>query len=203
MIRWTVPREWDGKPVFIVAGGPSYRTQNLALLRGRHVIAVNRSFEDVPWAQYVFGMDKDFFIRHRARLETFAGRIVTNASGVPLGRVLTVDKAKKPYFAGNPNHIHCNRTSMAGAMELAVLLGAGRLVLLGADGRDDADAVRAHKERYPHKGYRPARYDDWREELKAVAAALKRLGVPVANCSPGSAYAGLWPVVTLEEAVKQ
>jgi hypothetical protein len=199
---WAVPREWAGQRSFIVAGGPSYRTQSLELLRGRNVVAVNRSFEDVPWAQYVFGMDKDFFVKHRAGLETFAGRIVTNAPGVPLPDVLLVEKAKKPNFAGNSGQIHCNRTSLAGAMELAALLGTESMVLIGADGRNDDEAARAHKERYPYKPHRPPRYDDWRKELMAVAAALKRLGVPVANCSPGSTYADLWPIVTLEEALK-
>ena len=57
MTLWSVPRAWPGETAYIVAGGPSVAWQDLGLLRGRRVIAVNSSWEAVPWAAILLFAD--------------------------------------------------------------------------------------------------------------------------------------------------
>ena len=47
--------------VFVVASGPSLADVDLEQLRGLNVIAINRSYEAVPWAEILYFSDARFF----------------------------------------------------------------------------------------------------------------------------------------------
>jgi hypothetical protein len=66
-LLWNVTPEWAGETVFIVAGGPSVAAQNLDVLAGRKVIAVNSSYERVPGADVLFFGDCRWWDEHRER----------------------------------------------------------------------------------------------------------------------------------------
>jgi hypothetical protein len=62
---WRVAPEWADETAFIVAGGTSVQQLDLALLRGRRVIAVNSSYEVVPFADFLFFNDASWWETHR------------------------------------------------------------------------------------------------------------------------------------------
>jgi hypothetical protein len=198
---WRVPRDWEGEHVFVVAGGPTLDGLDLSVLRGRPAIAVNRSWESARHARYCFGMDPWFFTEYRPWEHGFAGTCVC-ITPVPDCPVMRLGSSDLPGLSADAGKVVCSRTSLQGAINVAVLAGAARLTLIAADGKNDAAAAKAHKARYPAKAHRPARYDDWRGRMEGVAAALERLGIPVVNVSFDSAYADLWPTVgTIGEAL--
>ena len=53
---------WSGRRCFIVGGGPSLKGFDFERLRGERVIAINKAFYDVPFADIVFAMDSPFLI---------------------------------------------------------------------------------------------------------------------------------------------
>lgn len=201
---WVVPREWPGETVFIVGGGPSVLEQNTDLLRGRRVIAINSSYQRVPFADYVIGHDKPWWDEHLPKLKAcgFQGRLLAPTEHrVPCTRRLFIHK-RYPPLSSDPGWISMKMTTFSGGINLAVHKGASRIVLLGADGKLGKDGRSHHYA--PHKWWKfnPTRWDKHRAELQTAVVPLKLLRIEVINASPGSAW-DLWPVMTLEQAIEE
>lgn len=199
MTRWSVPREWAGETAFIVGGGPSVSKQPVDRLRGRRVIAINSSYELVPWADVLFFGDARWFreIHHQQFIAGFKGRVVTVAVNITRSpKVLLLEKVKPPGLSDKPDAVTMLHTSMTGAINVAAHFGAARICLLGADGRADGKRTHHHS---PHRWpVRPGAWDLQRDELRTTMKPLKKRGIKVVNCSPGSAW-DLWPIMSLDE----
>jgi hypothetical protein len=199
---WTVPREWPGETVFIVCGGPSVTQAEVDRLRGKRVIVINTSFQRAPAADFLFFADARWWGEHRRQVTAeFKGRIVSATGAVRNHLVLTLEKVKPPpALALKPHQVAMSRTSLAGAINLAVHLGATRIVLLGADMRAAANG-KTHHYAAPHKWpVKPGCWAEQMRELKAMAEPLKRLKVDVVNCSPVSLI-DWWPKRTLDSVL--
>lgn len=200
-MSWACEREWDGEPVFIIAGGPSVKQQNLELLRGRKVIVINSSVHVVPWADILFFGDSRWWAEaeNRKAVEAFKGIAITTANITKPGRVKIMGKAPATGLALDKHKAAMRRTSLTGAINIAFHRGANPIVLLGADGKRAADGASHH-----HKAHRwPPRNGCWDEQKKDIVALVKPLrdkGVTVLNASPGSAWT-MWPVMTLVDAL--
>lgn len=202
---WHIEPVWQGATVYIVAGGSSVGSQNLDLLRGRKVIAINSSYETVPFAQYLFFADVRWYNDHRKRrwFLRFAGQKVTCSDAVENNpKVLRLRRVKPPPgFVEERNAVACQKSSMQGGMNMAVHLGAKRLVLLGADGCRAPDGRTHHHapHKWPNKpGNRT--WDIQLPEVKLIAEPLKQRGIEVINTSPITRI-DWWPKMTLEEAL--
>jgi hypothetical protein len=199
---WTVPCEWPGETVFIVAGGPSVRAVDLEQLRGRKVIAINSSVHAVPWADIVYFGDWRWSNEgeNGAAVAGFAGRAVTVSQNVESGKVLICRKGKPPGLSTARDTLMQKWTSLTAATNLAVhLIGpGGTIVWLGADGKAAADGTVWHHK--PHRwGPKPSRYELHRSDVATMVEPLRRMGIALRNASAGSAYADLWPVVNLQD----
>lgn len=199
---WSVPREWAGQRAFIVGGGPSVEAQNLDVLRGRKVIAVNKSFAAVPFADFCFFGDNRFYREYEKPLLGFAGRIVSVASCPMNDRVLRLKKRNPPGLSDDPQTLIMLLTSLHGAIDLAKFLVGplGSIALLGADGKAGPGGRSHHHKPHPWP-VRPGCWDRQLKDLMTVRKPLKRLGIELLNCSPGSAWTDLCPYVPLEEAL--
>jgi hypothetical protein len=197
---WSVEREWLGETAFIIAGGPSVAQADVDRIAGRRIIAVNSSYERAPFADFLFFADARWWGEHRARVKGFAGRIVTVSRQSSDARLLHLEKINPPPgLAKKPTQLAMRRTSLQAAINLAVHLGAGRIVLLGADMRSAADGRTLHHA--PHRW--PVRPGCWKQhmaELKLTVAPLKALGVEVINCSPVSLI-DWWPKMSLDQVL--
>jgi hypothetical protein len=199
MPKWSVPREWAGEACFILAGGPSVLTQDLSLLRGRRVIAINSAFQTYPDADFLFFGDARWWRVHCVAVKRFAGRVVT-CSWIETAPVLRLNRCNPPGLSSSPDCLTMRHTSLQGAINLACHLGATLMILLGADGKIAADGRTHHHAPHPW----PQVANCWaiqRADLVTVVDPLRQRGVTVLNASPGSALADLWPVVELGEAI--
>jgi hypothetical protein len=202
---WSVPREWPGETVFIVGGGPSVLGQNLEALRGRRVIAINSSVYAVPWADILYFGDWRWWNEpdNRAAAASFAGRVVTTSRLVSDKKVLVCRKANPPGLALEHNSLMQKWTSLTAATNLAAhLIGpGGTIVWLGADGRITDGRTHHHRpHRWPH---RPGCYDKQKADLVTIIPSLQRLKIAAYNASPGTAWADLLPVVSLQEMLER
>lgn len=201
--EFSIPRTLAGDTVFIIAGGPSVAGQDLRPLADRPVIAVNLSYSIAPGALYVFAIDSRFLRVHTAQLASrFKGRTVTISRHAAFKGLRYCKRKQPPGLASRPNELVGRRTSLSGAINLAVHAGAGRLAILGADGGYAADGRHHHHAAHPW----PVKKDSWPgqlEELQTLKPDLDRLGIPVVNCSPGSHWPELWPIMPLAEFLER
>jgi hypothetical protein len=196
---WSVPRIWEGAPAFIVAGGPSVLDQPIHRLRGHRVIAINSSIETLPWADFLFTMDGRWLdhSRRNGAINRFAGRVVTDSQFPVLAnwdRPLRLRRAPPPGLSEDPEVVVGHWTSLHGGLNLATLLGAGPIVILGADGGPNARG-RTHHHRPHIWRTRAQAWEDQRADLRTTLEPLRAMNIEVFNCSPGTHWSDLWPVV--------
>jgi hypothetical protein len=198
-VYWQIEPEWVGETAFIVGGGPSVRTIDLELLRGQNVIAINTSYEAVPFAQFLIFSDYRWWDHHQSKLDKFEGRIVCCSRTPGDARLLMVRRKIPPGFDQPNDCLAVQFTTATGAMGLAVKLGAKRIVMMGIDGRNASDGKTHH-----HRGHPWIIVDGWeakhRADLQKMVQPLKDLGIEILLATP-SAYEDLWPRIDLRKIV--
>jgi len=148
---------WRDEPCFVVAGGPSLTGFDFERLRGHgKVIAINRAFEFIPWADILFFMDNKFYKmchegeRYAKWLEFKGRKVFLDLMGRKyddcyhvrsLGRVGMSRSLTSGLYHGN--------NSGVGALNLALVLRANPIYLMGYDMRFEGG--RSHF----HGGYGP------------------------------------------------
>lgn len=208
MNTWTIPKRWAGQTAFVIGGGPSVAHQRPERLQGRNVIVINSSYEVAPFAQYLFFGDHRWHEEHKDRPDFIAlrqsGCEIVTVSDPANGFYLRKFERITP--SGDHNGLTLDgkglssqRTSFQGAINLAVMLGAKRLVLLGLDGQRNADGVSHHHT--PHKWpLKPGNvvWEAQKTQLCYTVAPLKALGVETFNTSADSTF-DYWPYRPLED----
>jgi hypothetical protein len=203
---WSVPREWSGETAFIIGGGPSVLGQDLELLRGRRVIVINSSVYKVPWADFLYFGDWRWWneLDNRAAVANFRGRVVTVSRMVRDEKVLICRTANPPGLELQQDSLMQKFTSLTAATNLAAhLVGSGgAIVWLGADGRIAADGRTHHHNphRFPH---RRDCYHKQYADLVTIVPSLQALKISLFNASPGTAWADLAPVVSLQDMLSE
>jgi hypothetical protein len=153
-----------------------------------HRIAVNNSFRLDPGAEVVAFGDFQWFMKYRFELQKHAAAYKVTWRPVPAlpgVRPLELRRCTKspPSFSRNPAMVF-GGNSGHGALNLAYLFGACRILLLGFD----LTGARGHNWHAEHTAHaNEARFSIWIERFGEAATELRRLGVEVLNCSPGSA----------------
>lgn len=193
---WSVPRSWPGQTIFIAAGGPSLTRETAKHLHGRHVIAINSAWNIVPEADYVFFADARWWRQFKPK---FMGVGVTT-SDLKLPGIMRLNKVEPFALSPDPHCVALRKTSVTGAINLAVHLGATRIVLLGVDGKLSPEGRRHnHSDRYPWPIKRGC-FDDHAAEFAKIAPSARKMGVEIVNANPDSAI-NVWPKHSLQDCL--
>jgi len=185
----------ESQIIYVVGGGPSLKGFDWERLKDKYVIAVNRSYQKIPWAQIVYFTDKRFFgwfpdlISHKG-LKISGGKVghpdiinyrFTGAGGIDL----------------NSGCLRHGNNSGYAAINLAIQFGAKIVILLGFD-------MEIKETSHWHEGYsittRPHAYDKMIPHFDSLAEQAKKLGVTILNASPESRLEA-FPKITLEQAL--
>ncbi len=204
-LPWTVPRLWPGATVVCLGGGPSLSRQQVDACRGRaRVIAVNDAWRLAPWAGVLYACDWRWWLKH-AGVPGFAGLKVTlsNSRGHldhhPDIRI--VENTGTEGLERAPTGLRTGRNGGYQAINLAVHLGASRIILLGYDMRADR---RGRTHWFGDHADWPTRPGVFAGVMLPCFATLvkplEELGVQVVNCTPKSAL-DVFPKVPLEQAL--
>jgi len=196
MIRYLVDelptRPWANQRCFIIGGGSSLKDFDFDMLRGEHIIAINRAVEYVPFAEIMFSLDSQlygWYKRHKIdgweKFESFRGlRVwVETPGGKWDNDVLLVKMAGDKGLALTlPDGIYTGGNSGYAAINLAVALGANPINLLGFD---------MDREGNFHSGYPTMQRGDpksrgWIEGMNKLAGQLVSAGIKVVNLNPKS-----------------
>lgn len=177
-----VERIWPGETFVILGGGPSLTLADVEAVRGRaRVIAVNDAYRLAPWADVLYACDAKWWTWHNG-VPTFAG--LKFALEAPAGDWLGVEVLRNTGYSGLEtarDGLKTGRNSGYQAINLAVHLGAARIVLLGFDMGLDVDGRSHWFGEHPEPMASP--YDQMIELFRTLPEPLKAAGVEIVNCS--------------------
>lgn len=180
--RVAVPRLWPGATVVCIGGGPSLTAEDVAYCRHRaRVVAVNDAYRLAPWADVLYACDAKWWDWHKGA-PAFAGlkyALERRASKWPGVQVL--ENTGHDGLEAQPTGVKTGRNSGYQAINIAVHLGATRIVLLGYDMMRGPNKQEHWFGDHPTKTHSP--YPAFAEKFKALVVPLQKLGVTVINCS--------------------
>lgn len=202
-----VPRLWPGSTVVLIASGPSLTPEDVTFCRGRaRVVAVKDAVRLAPWADVCYACDARWWAHHNG-LPDFTGRkfaIEDCKAAVAFAKhnsrwpdIELIDNTGEVGLEADPRGVRTGKNSGYQAINLAVHLGASRIVLLGYDmqhtgGRHHWFGVHPWNTAPACERFRP-----FFDHLVAPLAALQ---IQVLNATRETALT-CWPRVSLEDAL--
>lgn len=206
---WTAPELWPGETAVILGGGPSLTEAQVRHARasGARIIAINDAWRLAWGADVLYFCDDKWWEWHHKKLAGWPGIIVRlHAPKHDFGdpRIKVLRRIGKEGMA--PPEVRdgiCHgQDSGYQAINLAVLLGARRIVLLGIDmhaplvnGRPKLHWFGDHP-----GGTAPGVFASMLVNYPRLADELKKRGIEVVNCAPGSKLT-VFPMMKLEDAL--
>lgn len=212
---WHIERELEGQTVVLVGGGPSLADVDLEPLRGRLTIfGMNNAYQKAPWCEYLFFADARWAHWHEDGLKHYQGVLLTTAQPItrPLPdsireRARVVKNVKAPQWLWTTPPVMCRGSdaisgadSGALAIDLAVHMGAKRLILLGYDMKFKDGRTHWHPD-HPMVTQLNTYTRRYLPQHPRIKAAADRLGVVILNATEGSAIE-CYPRIKLEEALE-
>lgn len=207
----SVERIWPGETVVCIASGPSLTAEDVALVRGKaRVIAINANYTLAPWCDVLYAADAKFwrwiykgthpYGDGPAFLREFAGLKYTLTRGAAdVHKSVTVlRRGIDTGLSVNPTTLNTGRNSGYQAINLAVLLGASRILLLGYDMQQGPKGQEHWHVDHPNKSRSP--YQNFRSFYPSLVEPLKAAGVEVINCTRRTALT-CFPRMALEHAL--
>lgn len=199
-----VPRLWSNGVVVCLGGGPSLMREDVDLCRGRaHVIAVNDAYRLAPWADVLYAADARWWRHHEAAWAFQGLKYSIHGCDTQYPDDVDIRILRNTGNRGLELDATGVRTGMNSgyqAMNLAVHLGATRILLLGYD-------MQARDRRHSHWfGAHPqglnydSPYQTFRECFDTILEPLQAIGVEVVNCSRETALT-CFPLATIDQAL--
>ena len=179
MSQWTV----------VIASGPSLRRADCDLLRGvGYTIAVNNAVVFAPWADELFGGDRQWWLYYGWRVAWFKGHRVSKTFKDPGVEQWTA--RGWPRTGGNSGHMAIMRAVDRGGLNIAILAFDQQVPTEG----ENAGKVHFHGD-HPHVLDKDGRrmlgnaegIANWPRLMAQTARALVNRGVRVVNLSRESA----------------
>jgi len=151
---------------------------------------VNDAARAAPFAHAMYFADYKWFGWHRETdwFKEFAGEkctIFTTGNLVGDPDVHMLKRSDAPYLSNEPDAISTGSNSGHQALNIAVLAGAKRILLLGYDARHAADGRKHFFGDHPDRTSPP--FTSQITCMREASKMLKALGISVINVTPGSA----------------
>ena len=204
-----VPRLWPEAIIVCLGSGPSLTPEDISYLwRARaanpaiRVIAINNTWTLARWADVLYAPDPIWWGWHGVEVaRMFTGRKYTledNDAGV----AEAAGAQRLNYKSGlgmsdDPTTILTGGHAGYQAPQVAVHLGARKVVLLGYDLQPDAAGRNHFFGEHPDGSHVP--YDTWRESYQSLRDSMLDRQVPIVNASRETSITAI-PRVTLAEA---
>lgn len=195
-----VARRWPGETFVCIASGPSLTAADVEAVRGRaRVVVVNNGLLLAPWADVLWATDARWWKWHAARVATFGGLKFSLSFGGPKlpSDVHVLRNAGYSGWSTDPSAVYHGKNGGFAALQLAALLGAARVLLLGYDMQRTGNRDHWHGD-HPYKMPNP--YRSWVRAFTDNAPAMRAAGLKVVNCSRETALE-CFPRLSLTEAL--
>ncbi len=208
-----VPRLWPGVDVLLMASGPSLTQQDADAVaaatasrgpKSLKVITVGEAWRAAPYADALYHGDRAWWDAY-AGAPAFPGLAVTQDAngGLPCADrwgLSVVTSVKAPGISTDPAVVNRGWNSGFQALQLAIHLGAARVILLGFDMGKAADGRKSYAVNRPAQLVRTSPYELFVRAFHDAAPQLAQVGVEVVNASRVSALQ-CFPRVDLQDAL--
>ena len=193
-MKWAIPTLWPGATVAILASGPSMSQAVANRIRERAVpcIAVNTTFVLAPWASMIYAADDSWWQYHKKKVDALASPETLKVTVEPssfMDLLWLTNGGRLGLLDEGPTHIATGANSGFQAVQVAIKAGAANIELHGFDmqskggyhhwhGMHPTSHLRNHGE---------DQYISWISNFNSIVEPVKKLGVRIVNCTPGSA----------------
>jgi len=137
MPQWRPMPEWAGSSAFIIGGGPSLKTFDWNLLESEMTIGCNDAFKlGVDICKICIFGDVKWFRIHKQDLEIYhnnKGVVFTNSTQLQRSRIPWLWLMPRKFYGLHTEALGWNSNTGAVAVNLALILGASPIYLLGFD----------------------------------------------------------------------
>ena len=193
-----VERLWPGETVAILASGPSLTQEDADYVRGKaRVIAINTSYQMAPWADVLYAADEKWW-RWNKGVPEFHGMKYGLTKGSERYGVTVLRRGVDTGLSLNPAVLSAGKNGGYQAINLAVLLGASRILLLGYDMQMGPNGKGHWHPDHPNKSR--ANYQAFLSFFSTLVQPLKDAGVSIVNCTTRTALHA-FPKMALREAL--
>lgn len=196
----SVPKLWPNSTIVCLGCGPSLTQADVDVCRGHApVIAVNDAYRLAPWADVLYACDGKFWDYYQG-VPLFTG--LKYGLTVKLGKWPGVERLANTGVEGielQPTGLRSGSSSGYQAINLAVHLGASRILLLGYDYQLGRKGQEHFFGRHPNGLRVTSDLPAFARRMRGLVAPLKELGIEVINCSRETALPW-FPRMSLEQA---
>lgn len=202
----TVPRILPAGGTVLVLGSGASLTQDDVTRARAHVdavIAVNDSYKFAPDATVLYAADKKWWGWHKGcvgphmvgavKYPAFTGQVRYSLSQTPYPNVQVLRRGPQDGLTLDPTKVALGLNGVYQSINVAVHLGATRVLLLGVDMR--GSHFFGH-----HPDNSNAPFSLCMQRFATLVAPLAAAGVEVINCTPKSALK-VFPCVSLDEVL--
>jgi hypothetical protein len=178
-----VERLWPGETFVILGCGPSLNAEDVHAVNGfARVIAINAAHMLAPYADVMYAADARYWA-HVKGAPAFQGlKYSLEAGSAKWPGVQVLRNCGTQGLELDPTGLKSGGNSGYQAINLAVHLGAARILLLGYD-MGPRRGQHHFTADYP---WAPPNYPIFLRHFPAIVEPLKAYGVEVVNCTPGS-----------------
>lgn len=135
---------WKGETVYLIGGGPSLKNFEWNSLTGKKTIAINKAIKYYPKADVMYWTDGRIYTWYKKEIHEFKGLKYTIRPMAYSVDVKILRRGKKFGFEPSLNTISHGNNSGYAAINLAIHLGAKKIVLLGYDMGMTSDGSHFH-----------------------------------------------------------
>ena len=210
----TAPKLWPQSTVVCIASGPSLTPGDCDLVREAHldgtvkVIVINTSYQLAPWADCLYACDARWWKWHDGAKDFRGLKYSLNPHVDPPAQaryslpcdygVTVLKNTGTTGLEVDPTGLRTGHNSGYQAINLAVHLGAKKIVLLGYDLKRAPDGkVHWHGD---HRQATSVPLSLFLPTFQTLVKPLRALGIAIENCSRESALT-CFPRVSLREAL--
>lgn len=189
-----VEPRWRDELCIIAATGPSLTAEVAEQCRGHRCIAINNAYKLLPFADILWACDAKWWLNEYDA--TFSGEKwsghhdkIDNKKAAAEKYGLNVVAGDRQYnFSLSPDMIHYGREGGFQSINLAILLGANPILLVGFD-MQMVNGKRHFFGEYKNTQWVRASGEDYRRQAEVIARAAAKLPphIKIINCTPGSA----------------
>ena len=180
-------RDWSGRSVYLIGGGPSLKGFNFESLRGKGIIvAINDAILHVPFADVGFSIDTVWMQRRVEQLWAFKGEkvmAVPDNYGIGIRGVTYLHRIQAAGVSSDMSSLYTGENSGCAALSMAIMRGASRIALLGYDMKATGHFHKGYEWSFP---WHFAHYSRWVKLFRPIDAHCKRHRIQVINCNPNS-----------------
>jgi hypothetical protein len=195
-----VPKLWPGGTVVCIAGGPSLTVEDVNYVRGKvdGVIGINDAYRIAPWIDVLYACDARWWDHHKGVPSLNVPKYSLQRQSAKWRGVSVLQNTGTDGLQMKPNGLKTGKNSGYQAINLAVHLGAVRILLLGYDMEIKIGGKAHWFGSHPWGGQPPV--SSFRGMFRTLVAPLAKHGVTVINCSRSTSL-DAFPCMALELAL--